>query len=149
MARFFLAGWEEVRIAPGDTAFVPLAFVSYPISHSLLAVSGWATVCALFHQAYTRYQPGAIAIFTGVLSHWFLDAAAHRPDLPLYPGGSRIGLGFWDFPEVTILVETFVFLASAWVYAVTTVPRNRVGVHSPPVEGTAHNSAKTPPKTSG
>jgi hypothetical protein len=31
-----LAGVEKVAIAPGDTAFTPLRFESYPISHSLL-----------------------------------------------------------------------------------------------------------------
>ena len=31
-----LAGVEQVRIAPGATAYTPLEFVSYPWSHSLL-----------------------------------------------------------------------------------------------------------------
>ena len=30
-----LAGIEQVKIEPGNTAFTPLAFVSYPWSHSL------------------------------------------------------------------------------------------------------------------
>ncbi len=34
---FLMAGWERVRIEPGNTSFTPLAFVHYPISHSLLA----------------------------------------------------------------------------------------------------------------
>ena len=32
---FLLAGIELVRIDPGNTAFTPLDFVSYPYSHSL------------------------------------------------------------------------------------------------------------------
>jgi hypothetical protein len=34
---FLFAGWEQVRIDPGNTAFTPLDFVSYPYSHSLAA----------------------------------------------------------------------------------------------------------------
>ena len=33
---FLLAGVETVRIEPGNTAFTPLAFDSYPWSHSLV-----------------------------------------------------------------------------------------------------------------
>ena len=32
---FVLVGWERVEIEPGNTAFTPLDFVSYPISYSL------------------------------------------------------------------------------------------------------------------
>ena len=35
-------GLEQVRIDPGNTAFTPLDFVSYPYSHSLLALCAWA-----------------------------------------------------------------------------------------------------------
>jgi hypothetical protein len=41
---FVLMGWEQVRIDPGNTAFTPLDFVSYPISHSLVGALGWATL---------------------------------------------------------------------------------------------------------
>ena len=33
---FLLAGLEVVRIDPGNTAFTPLDFLSYPWTHSLL-----------------------------------------------------------------------------------------------------------------
>lgn len=39
-----LLGWEHVEIAPGDTAFTPLRFVSYPWSHSLLLVLVWSAL---------------------------------------------------------------------------------------------------------
>ena len=37
---FLLAGMEHVRIDPGNTAFTPLDFYDYPISHSLLTGIG-------------------------------------------------------------------------------------------------------------
>ncbi len=43
---FLLLGWEQVRIVPGVTVVTPLDFVSYPISHSLLADIGWASLFA-------------------------------------------------------------------------------------------------------
>jgi len=39
-----LVGLEEVRIAPGDTAFTPLDFTRYPYSHSLLLSVVWGGV---------------------------------------------------------------------------------------------------------
>ena len=34
-------GFEHVRIDPGNTAFTPLDFISYPYSHSLIALVAW------------------------------------------------------------------------------------------------------------
>ena len=41
---FLLTGIESARIAPGDTAFTPLAFDHYPWSHSLLMVVIWGVL---------------------------------------------------------------------------------------------------------
>src|SRR3954469_3944605 len=43
---FVLLGWEHVNIVPGLTAASPFDFVSYPISHSLLAAALWALLLA-------------------------------------------------------------------------------------------------------
>ncbi len=60
---FVLLGWEQVRIEPGNTAFTPLNFVSYPISHSLVGAIGWATLFALLYYAFTRYRSGSVLIW--------------------------------------------------------------------------------------
>ena len=40
---FLLLGWEHLRIDPDPpNPFLSLAFANYPISHSLLALTGWA-----------------------------------------------------------------------------------------------------------
>ena len=39
-----LLGIERVQIVPGATAVTPLLFEHYPVSHSLLAVAGWAAL---------------------------------------------------------------------------------------------------------
>src|SRR3974377_2065334 len=91
---FLLLGWERVRIAPGITAFTPLDFESYPISHSLLTCLGWALLFGGAYWAIKRYPRGALVVATLVVSHWILDAIAHRPDMPLTPfDAKRVGLG--------------------------------------------------------
>jgi len=124
---FLLAGWETVRFAPGDTAYTPLEFVSYPFTHSLLTTAGWAGLFALAYYAVSRQSRGALVIAAGVVSHWFLDALTHRADLPLYPGGPRIGLGLWNSVPGTVAVELLMFAAGVWAYLAVTRPRDRAG----------------------
>ena len=124
---FVLAGWEQVRIAPGNTRFTALEFVSYPWSHSLVMSVVWATVFALIYQIIARYWPGAAVIWLGVLSHWVLDWVVHGPDMPLYPGGPRIGLGLWNSIAGTMVVELGMFTAGVWLYVRVTRARDGIG----------------------
>src|SRR5689334_5986654 len=82
---FLLVGWEHVSILPGATAFNPLRFDSYPITHSLVMDVCWAALLGLAYFRVTKYKLGGIWIGLAVLSHWFLDAIVHAPDLPLTP----------------------------------------------------------------
>ncbi len=125
---FLIAGIETVRIAPGDTAFTPLAFDSYPWSHSLVMSAVWALLFGGGYFLATRYLRGAIVIGLGVLSHWVLDAITHRPDLPLAPGSTTmVGLGLWNSRASTMLVELALYAVAVWLYARTTVARDRIG----------------------
>jgi membrane-bound metal-dependent hydrolase YbcI (DUF457 family) len=123
-----LAGLESVRIDPGNTAFTPLDFESYPWSHSLAMVTVWA----LLFGAAVRWRTGdaRAAVVTGalVLSHWLLDFVTHRPDLPLAPGASpKVGLGLWNSVPASLAVEGALFAAGVWLYASATRPRSRRG----------------------
>src|SRR6185369_16382715 len=91
---FLLLGIEHVRVAPGITRMTPLDFYDYPISHSLLALAVCSAVAA-----------GAWAVALGIVSHWFLDVVMHRADMPLWPGGPRIGIGLWNSWTAGIAVE--------------------------------------------
>ncbi len=125
---FVLAGWEEVRIDPGNTAFTPLDFVRYPWSHSLLMVAVWAIGGAAVYWSVRRSRAGALAVGGCILSHWILDAVSHRPDLPLRPGGAvRVGLGLWNSVPVTLAIESLMFVAGVWIYARATGPKDRLG----------------------
>jgi hypothetical protein len=59
----------------------------------------------------------SIVVGAVVISHWFLDAIVHRPDLPLLPGGeARVGLGLWNSVTATLLLEGAMFCAALIFY---------------------------------
>ncbi len=122
-----LAGVEVVRIDPGNTVLTPLDFVSYPYSHSLLLVCVWGAVLGGFYFLRARYRAGALAVGFGVVSHWFLDLLVHRPDLPLYPGGVRVGLELWNSPVAAVGVESAIFAIGLWTYLRVTRAANAIG----------------------
>jgi hypothetical protein len=124
---FLLLDWEKVEIAPGITAVTPLLFVSYPYTHSLVAGAVWAFVFAGVYFLLRRDRVGAGWLAALVLSHWMLDFASHRPDLPLWPGGPKVGLGLWYSLPATLVVEFALFGAGVWLYASATRPRDRIG----------------------
>jgi hypothetical protein len=123
-----LLGIERVRIDPAATRVTPLDFEHYPFSHSLAGVLLWALAFALVYQAVRRYPRGAIVLAAAVVSHWLLDAIAHRPDLPLYPGGSQfIGFGLWSSLAGTLAAELSLFAAGLWGYVRATRPIDTTG----------------------
>jgi hypothetical protein len=124
---FLAAGLEHVRIEPGNTAFTPLDFVSYPYSHSLVFLFGWGFALALATRAFVRDRWVVPVIVGLVVSHWFLDVLTHRPDMPIYPGGPKVGLGLWNSVPATLAVEVPMFLAGIWIYARSTRARDGAG----------------------
>lgn len=123
-----IAGVERVRIAPGITAFTPLDFEHYPISHSLAMSVVWGVVFGGVYFAFRRNARGAVVLGALVVSHWVLDAVAHRPDLPLTLGGdARIGLGLWNSIPATLAVELVMFTVGAALYVRGTAARDRIG----------------------
>jgi hypothetical protein len=128
---FLLLGLERVIIAPGITAVTPLNFTSYPLSHSLLADLGWASLFAGIYKVVKYDSRGALCLWLVLMSHWLLDALTHRPDLPLYPGSSiYVGLGLWNSRAGTLLVEGAIFALGVVTYGNTTRPRDRVGIYA-------------------
>jgi hypothetical protein len=123
-----LLGLETVRIDPAATVVTPLAFDHYPISHSLLAVLGWALVVGVGYLMLRKDRMGALVLGVLVISHWVLDLLTHRPDLPIYPGGSTLlGLGAWSSLPLTLALEVPLFLLGVWLYVRSTAPRDGIG----------------------
>jgi membrane-bound metal-dependent hydrolase YbcI (DUF457 family) len=121
-------GYEHVRIDPGNTAFTPLDFVSYPYSHSLLTLIVWGAAFAVVYRAITAENGRTFAVLTSlVVSHWVLDFMTHRPDMPLYPGGPKLGLGLWNSLVGTVAIEVPLFALGVWIYTNATRPRDKTG----------------------
>ena len=120
-------GAEQVRIDPGNTIVTPLDFVSYPWSHSLLKLVIWGGLLG----AYFRRKPDGnrtwLVIAALVVSHWFLDWITHAPDMPLYPGGPKYGLGLWNNQTMTMVVELAMFVVGVALYETSTRARDRIG----------------------
>ncbi len=106
---FLLAGLEHVRIVFGITAFTPLDFYDYPITHSLVGAAAWAGIFAGVWLAVRRERWAAALLAAGVISHWVLDVIAHRPDMPVLPHGPYLGLGLWNSIPATLIVELTMF----------------------------------------
>jgi hypothetical protein len=113
-----LLGIERVQIAPGATTVTPLIFESYPISHSLFTVIGWAILVSGVYLFGRKEARGAL----------ILDALVHRPDLPLFPGSQTlIGLNLWSSLPITLAIEVPLFALGVWLYARVTRPRDATG----------------------
>jgi hypothetical protein len=119
-------GLEHVRIAPGITASTPLEFISYPYSHSLLTLALFGALLGWIVSALAR-RPLVAIVLALVVSHWVLDVITHIPDMPLYPGGPKFGLGLWNSVPGTLVVETVMFGAGVWIYAAATNARDAIG----------------------
>ena len=103
---------EHVRIAPGITAFTPLDFYDYPITHSLVGGLGWAALFSGLWYWRRRAAGTALLLAAGVFSHWLLDVISHRPDMPVLPHGPYVGLGLWYSIAATLVVELTMFAAA-------------------------------------
>ena len=119
---FLLLGWERARIVPGYTPVTPFEFLSYPISHSLVAAILWGVAAAALYYSWptrdtARHWQAAVLVGFAVFTHYPLDVLVHVPDLPLAGQNSpKLGLGLWNYPTWTMAAELLVFGAGLAVY---------------------------------
>jgi hypothetical protein len=106
---FLLLGWEHARIVPDSV--VPLEFLDYPISHSLVALITWSVVAAALYYSWptrdtSRHWQAAALVGLAVLTHYPLDVLVHLRDLPLAGSDSpKLGLGLWNHPAAAMAAE--------------------------------------------
>jgi hypothetical protein len=124
-----LLGYERLEVQPGITTVTPLNFVSYPYSHSLVALCGWGVLLGAVYVVIRRSRiSSAITIALLVASHWVLDYVTHRPDMPLTVSGpDRLGLGLWNSMPGTLAAEFGIFSVGLVLYLRQTTPRDRIG----------------------
>ena len=126
-----LLGIEHVRIDPGNTAFTPLDFYDYPVTHSLAGAAMWAFLMGILYRVIRHDVRGGVVVAACVFSHWILDFVTHRADLPLwFTGSTRLGAGLWNSVGGTLVVEIAMFGAGVALYVRTTRPRDRTGTYA-------------------
>ncbi len=112
-----LAGVEHARPDPGNTAFTPLAFDSYPWTHSLLMGVVWGAAFGALARLGGLARSTASILGALVVSHWVLDLVTHRPDLPIWPWASGLyGFGLWHSVGATFLVEGVLWIAGIGIF---------------------------------
>lgn len=125
---FVLLNIEIVKINPGDTKMTPLHFESYPFSHSLLFVLIWVIIFGGAYFIFKKNLKNSIILGLLVISHWVLDLFVHRPDLPLYPGGTLQGFGLWNYSFVDIPFELIIFIIGVILYLTSTKAKDKTGI---------------------
>lgn len=117
-----MLGIEKVRIVPGFTATNPLDLYYMPYTHSLVAGLLWALAAAIVYRFFKRSNGWKAAAVVGiaVISHWVLDYLVHVPDLPLYDNQYKVGLGLWNFPILTLVIEAALLFGGMLMYLKTT-----------------------------
>jgi hypothetical protein len=120
---FVLLGIERARIVPGITEAMPLDLQYIGVSHSLVAVLGWAIAFSALYLMRHGDRRAAIVLGLGVFSHFVLDWISHGPDMPILPEGPRLGLGLWNYPIAAMLVELGMLAAGVALYLHTTRAR--------------------------
>jgi len=112
---FVLLGVERISYNPSPNPFLRTIIEYVPYTHSLLGNGILAIVVGLLFWKLKGRMWG-IVLAIGVLSHWFLDLIVHTPDLPLFPDSYKVGLGLWQLPWVSFLLElTFLILAGYYL----------------------------------
>jgi membrane-bound metal-dependent hydrolase YbcI (DUF457 family) len=126
-----ILGIEKVKIDPGNTALTPLNFTHYPVTHSLFGVLIWGIIFGIIYYLIKKDLKSSIWLGALVLSHWILDLLVHKPDLQLIPWSEfRIGLGLWNYPAVSIMLELLIFSAGIYLYMKVTKAKNKKGVYA-------------------
>lgn len=120
---------EHAVIKPGSGHSQPIEFTDYPISHSLVMVTGWALLFGFVYWLLKKNTRTAFILALCVISHWVLDLIVHLPDLPLHPGSNSPKLGFelWNSFWGTLLVEGGIFITGLVLYIRSTTAKNKQG----------------------
>jgi membrane-bound metal-dependent hydrolase YbcI (DUF457 family) len=120
------AGLIDVSVGTRVNA---LNLYDFAWSHSLVMDVVWVALLAAAYFLTRRYGSGAWVLFAAVLSHWVLDWASHRPDIPLAPGFHRYyGLGLYNSPLGLLIVEGGLWVIGIVLYLRATHTRRFAGI---------------------
>jgi hypothetical protein len=84
-----------------------------PYSHSLVGALLLSAIVYLIFIIIKRRSWALIAALC-VLSHWVIDFIVHTPDLSIFFGYIKTGLGLWNYPYLSFGLE-IILVFSGWL----------------------------------
>lgn len=104
---------EKAFFTPSDNPFFR-NYLDLPYSHSL---SGALLISIIVFIIFWTLDKKTWAWILGlcVLSHWFIDLIVHTPDLSIFFGSYKTGLGLWIYPVLTYIIEIAV-VVTGWLF---------------------------------
>ena len=96
-------GLEKASYQNSDNPFFR-NHLDLPYSHSL---AGALILSAAMYMILVmlKKKPWAMIAALCVLSHWFIDLIVHTPDLSVFFGHIKVGLGLWSYPWLSFCIE--------------------------------------------
>jgi hypothetical protein len=114
-----LLGYETFENAPGTDGGYGQFIFHADYTHSLVGALVISLVAMVVAMVPWGRRNGLI-IGAVVFSHWILDLLVHRADMPILPGNAGnlplLGLGLWQIPWLTAVVELALVLAGGFLY---------------------------------
>ena len=137
---YVVMGVEKVRIDP-TLPVSDLDLYSMPYTHSLPAALIWSAGAAVAALGFRLPWRAALVIALTVFSHWVGDFLVHRPDLVVWFGRPKVGLGLWNLPlpEMALELGLVAMAGAAWV-----AQRKTEGRHAWPAEKAGAYGAYSP-----
>jgi len=107
-----LLGIEKASYTPSVNPFFR-NYLNLPYSHSLI---GALLISAIVFFIFRAMKKSSWAWILGlcVLSHWVIDLIVHTPDLSIFFGSAKVGLGLWHYPILTFIIE-IAFVLAGWL----------------------------------
>ena len=134
-----LTGVEKISIVAGTNPLTSAEYIFFPYSHSLVATLLLAGLVALiflvapFKSSLPKGKT-ALVMAAAVLSHFILDAIVHNPEIDLLGNGVyKIGLGLWNYPFASYVVEALLLITGLWIYLRTTKSTTFGGKYGLPI----------------
>jgi hypothetical protein len=84
-----------------------------PFSHSLTGAILLSAFVYIVCYTLKRHS-WALVLSLCVFSHWFIDVIVHTPDLAIFFGSMKVGLGLWNYPYLSYALEIILVL-SGWL----------------------------------
>jgi hypothetical protein len=128
---FAALGLEQAH-APADYATRHYLTFTFPYSHGLVPLILWGLALGLVVSRLNNSRKALFLVAALVISHFFLDALVHVPELPLFGESSpKLGLGLWNHMLLELLLETGMAVVALLIYfslSAATPGWNRFGI---------------------